>query len=294
MRLIQEGCSKRKRMICPYHTWAYGLDGRLQRTPNIGGPRQHAPDKAGVSLPEGLEPVRLMIWHRLIFVNLSGDAPPFEEHIRPLAERWARYDFSVLRRGESAVVDVDCNWKLAVENFIDVYHVPYVHPGLSRWNKVTDRYYINERGLFGQGNPNVLPADAAYGKMPTFPGLSEAELGISEALCLFPNLLITVFCDHLRIIIVEPLAAGKSRERVEIFVVGESALDAERAAYRRMLLDRFQSFNSEDIELIAELQKSMVGSSFRDAFFSPFWDVAVMRFQARIHEAVGGNGHQIG
>lgn len=287
MRLIKEGSFKCKLLVCPYHAWSYGLDGRLQRAPNIGGPQEHDANSIGVSLPEGLETVRLALWHRLIFVNLSGDAPPFEEHIRPLAERWARYDFSQLRPGGSAAFDAECNWKLAIENFIDVYHVPIVHPALNRYNRANIRYYIHERGLYGQGNPDVLPPDAAYGKMPAFPGLSEKQRGISEALCLYPNLLLTVFCDHLRIIIVEPTAVERSHERVEILVVGEAALAPELAPYRKMLMDRFVSFNSEDLDLIAELQKSMPASHFRKTAFSPYWDGSVICFQDRIQEAVG-------
>lgn len=286
MRLVQEGCSKHDRIVCPYHAWAYGLDGKLLRTPRIGGPSVHDADVAEVGLPEGLAQVALATWHRLIFVNVSGDAGSFEEYIKPLNERWKKFDLSVMKKAESATFDVHCNWKLAVENFIDVYHVPFVHPTLRTYSKVDDRYYINEPNLFGQGNPRMRAPDDSFGKLPVFPGVSETEIGFTEALCLFPNLLITLFSDHLRMIIVDPIGVDACRERVEVFVAGDDAMTEELSQHRVTLMERFTSFNKEDLGIVSELQKSMTESRFPGAVFSKFWDRGVESFQKRIAQGL--------
>lgn len=286
MRLVEEACSDQLRLVCPYHSWSYKLDGSLAQTPHIGGPDKHDAAAAGVELPEGLETVRTAIWHRLIFADLSGEAGPFEEFIAPLAERWADYDFSHLRRATGVVYEVECNWKLAVENFIDVYHLPAVHPGLNSYSSMHDHYYVLEDRLFGQGNMSVLPDDIAADRLPVFPNLPQEKEKAQESLCLFPNLLITVTADYLRFIIVEPDGPGRCRERVEIYVVGDEALAPELAVERHTLLERFAAFNSEDIGICQRLQRSMQESAYRGGAFSPYFDRAVKRFQASIVDAM--------
>lgn len=286
MRLVKEPCSRQLRLVCPYHAWSYKLDGTLAQTPHIGGPDCHDAAALGIALPEGLEPVRSAVWHCLIFVDLSGAAASFEDFITPLAKRWADYDFSLLRKGEGASYDVGCNWKLAVENFIDVYHLPQVHPGLNKYNSMQEHYYVAEGRLFGQGNNNVLPDDRAVGRMPVFPNLPAKKRTTLEALCLFPNLLITVTGDHLRFIIVEPAGPRHCRERVEIYVVGDDALAPELAEERQTLLERFTAFNAEDVEICQNLQSSMQHSAYRQGAFSPFFDSSVRHFQDTVIKAM--------
>ena len=286
MRLVSAPCSRQARLVCPYHAWSYRLDGRLAGTPHIGGPDAHDASTLGIAVPEGLEPVRSALWHRLVFVDLSGAAQPFEAFIAPLTERWQAYDFSLLRKSEGAGLEVACNWKLAVENFVDVYHLPTVHPGLNSYSDMRDHYTVVEKHLFGEGNAKVTPDDPAVGRLPMFPDLPADKRTTLEALCLFPNLLITVTCDHLRFIIVEPDGPERCRERVEIYVVGDDALAPELAVARQTLLTRFAAFNTEDIGICETLQTSMRHSAYRDGVFSPFFDGAVRRFQQTIVDAI--------
>lgn len=289
LRLVNEPCARRNRLVCPYHGWMYELDGKLIRTPHIAGADDHDGAKAGIDLPEGLHAVRMAIWNQLVFVNVSGDADAFSNVIAPLAERWSCYDFSGLHEAEVSTYDVACNWKLAVENFIDVYHVPYVHPSLEKYNSFRDHYMVHEGILTGEGNNNVEPSDSAVGKLPEFPNLSEDKRHTLEALSLFPNLLITVTCDYLRVIIVEPLGPETCREHVKIFVNGEhAATSKDLAEHRAQLRLRFEEFNNEDVEIAEELQKSMNGSAFGKAYLSPAFDKAVQTFQMRAAEAVAG------
>ena len=81
--------SGRPTLTCPYHAWTYDLDGRLVRTPHIGGQDiDDCPELDKETL--GLKPVRLDCWAGLLFVNLTGDAPALADWLRPLTERWAR------------------------------------------------------------------------------------------------------------------------------------------------------------------------------------------------------------
>ena len=81
LKLIDQARNVGKRIRCPYHAWAYDLDGRLCASPHFGGFKRHRPD--GFDPAEhGLQPVRVAVWHDWIFVNLGGNAPPFEDYAR--------------------------------------------------------------------------------------------------------------------------------------------------------------------------------------------------------------------
>src|SRR3546814_5420797 len=115
----------------------YALDGSLKATPFIGGPGTSTCegfDKAG----HGLKPVRSAVWADAVFVDLSGQAPAFADFIAPIAQRWADFDFTRLRHGgadSSFSIEVGCNWKLAVENYCEAYHLPWIHPALNSYSR---------------------------------------------------------------------------------------------------------------------------------------------------------------
>ena len=280
MKILAGAVRGRTRFTCPYHAWTYALDGRLLRAPHFDGPGAH-----GSAPVDGLARVRSAVWHRLVFVNLSGDAPAFADWIAPLERRWARYDLGLLRRAESRACDIGANWKLAVENFIDYYHLPYVHKGLNAYSAMEDHYPIRwgDR-FFGQGNARYAASDAATGKLPAFPGLGAAERPVTEAICLFPNLLVTLFDDNLRIILVEPDGAGRCRERIEVFVVGDGAMAPELAPMRRALVERFESFNLEDIAIVERLQDAFATTAFDGGRLSPAFDANIHHFHRLIGE----------
>lgn len=112
--LLDEGvCTQVRRLRCPYHGWQYGPDGALVRTPDFGAP---TPDL-------GLVPLATHVWRGLVFVRLAGDAPflpldqapPFGPLVDPAHVQHA----------------LACNWKTYVENYLEGYHIPHLHPGLS-------------------------------------------------------------------------------------------------------------------------------------------------------------------
>ena len=280
LKILTGAVRGRSRFTCPYRAWTYALDGRLLRAPHFEGPGRHSARPV-----DGLARVRSAVWHRLVFVNLSGDAPEFADYIAPLERRWASYDLRALRHAESRSYDIGSNWKLAVENFIDYYHLPYVHKGLNRYSVMEDHYPIREDGLFfGQGNARYAPSDEATGRLPAFPDLGAAELSVSEAICLFPNLLITLFDDNLRIILVQPDGAGRCRERIEVFVAGDEAMAPALAPVRRALVERLQSFNVEDIAIVEGLQDAFTTTAFDGGCLSPAFDANIHHFHRLIAE----------
>jgi phenylpropionate dioxygenase-like ring-hydroxylating dioxygenase large terminal subunit len=117
-------CAGRGTLLrCPYHAWTYGLDGKLRSAPGF---QRDSRVKPGVS---GLAPVRLARFGPLIFANLHGDSPDLSEVIGPIqhaADRW-----SEVKHAETREYRYDCNWKIAMENSLECYHCPVVHPGFN-------------------------------------------------------------------------------------------------------------------------------------------------------------------
>ena len=126
-RLVDTACRvPGARIRCPYHAWSYHLDGRLAGIPHFQRGAEAGDAEEASEL--GLLPLRSAVWRDIVFVNLSGDAPPFEEMIRPLDERLAHWQAEELRALSSDEVELRADWKLAAENFLDAYHLAVVHP----------------------------------------------------------------------------------------------------------------------------------------------------------------------
>jgi choline monooxygenase len=123
LQLVNQPCNVQGNLRCPYHSWAYKLDGSLKSTPHFGGYYKDSYDGFDRRV-KGCKSIRCEQWLDLVFVNLSGDAPPLEEYLQPVMRRWSLYNLSLLRR-EPREVTLTCkaNWKLAVENFSESYHL---------------------------------------------------------------------------------------------------------------------------------------------------------------------------
>ena len=128
-RILREPCHGETLLRCKYHGWAYGMDGALRGTPHWKTADQTAPANFDPQY-YGLEPVRLAVWLDQVFVNIDGKAPEFLDFVAPLASRWQNYDLSRFSLGEQRTLQVDANWKFAIENYLDTYHLPMVHPQL--------------------------------------------------------------------------------------------------------------------------------------------------------------------
>ena len=97
MILVNEETDVQGAIRCPYHSWSYNLDGELKGTPHLGGVGQHK-SEGFQHCDHGLKPVRSRVWLGIIFINLSGDAPEFDEYIKPLSQRWQVFHRCLFRR----------------------------------------------------------------------------------------------------------------------------------------------------------------------------------------------------
>lgn len=275
MILIDQPGKLRRAIRCPYHSWCYELDGRLRTTPHVGGPGTNRHDD--IKRDElGLIEVRSHEWLGVVFVNIDGQAPAFRDYAAEALARWAEFDQPIHHGGteSSFNLEIDTNWKLAVENYCESYHLPWVHPGLNSYSRLQDHYHIEAPGHFsGQGTLVYRPMLAEDGRrFPEFPGLSEKWNEGAEYIALYPNVLLGVHKDHTFAIIVEPVSHQRSIEHVAIFYSREDVAGADWSEMRRKNAAMWRDVFEEDIFVVEGMQKGRHASGFDGGKFSPVMD----------------------
>ena len=273
LTLVYQPKNVGKLIRCPYHAWAYDLDGALRASPHFGGTDQHRPE--GFDPAEnGLRPVRSHVWHDWIFVNLDGNAPPFEEYATPLINRLEGVDFDKLQ--PIATLDfgeIATNWKFIMENFIEPYHVQFVHASTTS-QPLSDHYTIVDGVCLG----STVDLDKEA-------GVSGSLAVSSRYLTLFPNFILgRYFPDQIGVYLNVPLGPGRTAQKRAIYTTeGQEPTRAEIDGLKALWWD----VHKEDHAICERLQlgrASPVAES--GGVLSPHWEDSVRAFQELVVEAV--------
>jgi choline monooxygenase len=256
---------------CPYHSWCYAPDGRLVTTPYVGGPDRNT-DPAIHRDDLGLLQVRSHIYRDVVFINISGQAPDFKTANQDLIARWSAHDHPLYHGGADScfTLDLACNWKLAVENYCESYHLPWVHPGLNSYSRLEDHYHIEHPGQFsGQGTHVYRQFEGENGPaFPDFPNLSPQWQQGAEYIALFPNVLFGVQRDHAFAIILHPIAPGRTLEHIHLYYASAQTDPAHRARNTA----QWKTVFTEDIQVVEGMQRGRHAPAFDGGRFSPAMD----------------------
>ena len=283
MILVEEPRKIEGAIRCAYHSWCYSTDGKLISTPHVGGPGHNTAEGIDRDLL-GLIEVRSFIWRDVVWINLSGDAPEFEDAMATLIARWAEFDQPIFHGGPDSrfSLEVACNWKLAVENYCESYHLPWIHPGLNSYSRLEDHYHIEEPGLFsGQGTRVYRQLKGDSGEVfRDFSGLSAKWDKAAEYIAAFPNVLFGVHRDHVYAIILVPLGMGRTREDVHIYY----ATDQSDPDLRARNTEQWKGVFIEDVFVVEGMQRGRNAPGFDGGRFSPVMDSPTHLF----HDWVAG------
>jgi choline monooxygenase len=270
MKLISERGNAGALITCPYHNWAFGFGGELRQTPHIAGTGKHSCEgfsKEGFAIKE----VASGMWFDQVFVNLSGDAGSFEDFIAPLAQRWSAFDGSLIRHGgEDSIMhfDLAANWKLAVENFCEAYHLPMVHPGLNSYSKLEDHENIEEETFSGQVSLVYKP-DRGGHVLPRFPDLPPHWETRAEYVALYPNVLFGIHYDHFKAIRILPDGPGRCHETFDLYYVGDEPTQPGNANLRATVRETWREVFQEDVDVVQGMQAGRASPGFDGGFFTP-------------------------
>ncbi len=269
LTLVDEPKNVGKLIRCPYHAWAYDLDGNLRASPHFGGTDKHGTDEFDATT-RGLMGVRAHVWHDWIFVNLSGDAPEFEDYAAPLIARLEDLDFEKVEPIGTLDFDViETNWKLIMENFIEPYHVQFVHASTTD-QPLKDHYTIVDGNCLG----SAVDLSEESG--------TSGSLGVSSRyLTLYPNFILgRYFPDQLGVYLNIPLGPGRMAQKRVIYTTeGQSLTATEVEALKSLWWD----VHKEDHEMVERMYRGRASNAATDGgVLSPVWEDSVRAFQELI------------
>jgi Rieske 2Fe-2S family protein len=248
-----------KEFSCPYHGWAYNLEGRLLGAPYMR--EAEGFDVANCRLP----PLQVATWQGWIFVNFDPEAAPFDRHIAAFDA-----DFGYLRQDEcrlavKTVGDLDCNWKLVVENVIDFYHLKVVHVNTNGRFFTPKSFDLSLRegggyvGFYDAG-PSTPSGKPVFGRMPW---LADKPDNFSTTGLLPPNFTMFARIDDVHPFIAWPLAPNKTRLMIYTLLpkiyFGEPDFEQRAKAYQ----DFQVTLMGEDAAMLESLQNVMDSARFK-------------------------------
>jgi Rieske 2Fe-2S family protein len=231
-------------VTCPYHQWTFDRGGDLVRVPQ---PEQF-PDVDPSAL--GLVPLPVVEWHGMVFVCPSGDPPDFFGEMQPLASRIGGHLALPLVEVARVGYRVACNWKMLVENHVDVYHLWYLH----QRSLAAYRHTAFEWEWDGDTWWSLEPLKDPAGAPPGLAGLSERERCGIGAHLLFPNLMVVTTGDYLATYDARP--AGPACTDVTLRVRSTPDADADG------LVASIRSFLAEDIAACEAMQTAAASPYF--------------------------------
>ena len=271
LKLVNEKKNVGKIITCPYHSWSYDLNGTLKSSPHFGGTNQHTPKGFNKS-EHGLKPIRIHIWHDWIFINLNGKAKRFEEYAKPLIKKFG--DINLKKIKKEATLDfgkIQSNWKFLIENFIEPYHVQFVHKTTTK-QPLKDHYTIVDGICLGSG-VDVEKEDKD----------SDTLSVSSRYLSLFPNFIIgTYFPNQIGVYLNVPLSPNITTQKRIIYTTDNKIMKKKEVNSIKKI---WWSVHKEDHEMCERLQEGRSSpASNNGGLLSPYWEKGVQKFQKLIIE----------
>jgi len=259
--LVAQGRGCAKTLQCPYHGWTYELDGRLRSQREFEGAENWAPSEHG--LPE----IRLEQWGSFLFINFDSQAPSLAETLGEIPHETREFgadleDYRFLARREYTL---DCNWKVYVDNYLEGYHLPMVHPELFRTLDYA-QYRVEPRRRHST----------------QFAPLRNNPAEKTLYYWVFPNLMVNIYPDNISLNLVLPLGPDSTYTLFEWFVRrGESPNLEDTVRFS----DQIQK---EDIAVCELVQKGLKSRHYDRGRYCPKRENGVHHFHSLWYESLKG------
>jgi choline monooxygenase len=226
-------------------------------------------DKTAIRLPA----IQVREWQGLVFVALDAAAPPFEQVFSGIAERIAPTDLSAMRFAKRDTYKLDCNWKVYIDNFLEGYHLPFVHPGLSKvldyrvyetelaqWHSLQHSPLRNNDGIYGDGN-------AWY-------------------YFIYPNIMLNITPGRLQTNRILPAGHQHCIVEFDYYYTDEPEVQA-RIEAEQAFSDEIQA---EDISICEHVQQGLASGSYSAGRLNPRRESGVWHFQNLLRAAYARHG----
>jgi glycine betaine catabolism A len=268
---VQGGVTAARSIVCPYHQWAYDLDGRLIAAPHMS--QVAGFDKSSVHL----YPVAVDSWGGFIFVNLTpSSAVSLVAQLGEIPSRTSRYPLSDLRIGHTIRYEVAANWKSICENYNECYHCGGVHPELCSvvpaFREAGGAGLDWNRGIAHREGAYTFTFSGTTARRP-FPGLDSDEQTRHKGEVIYPNLFVSLACDHAAVFILQP----KSAEHTDIlchFLFEQSEI-AKPGFDPKDAVEFWDVTNRQDWSICESVQRGMHTRVHTHGYYAPMEDISL-------------------
>ena len=300
-KLLEKSCNI-KSLHCPYHAWVYGLDGqclgtsmfrseKIVDTVNSNGVETDLSDKALFDKQNyGLLPLSVQTWGFLVFVNLSAQTTPLEEWLGDIPQKFQSHVLENWEISGEKNYDVASNYKLIEENFMEYYHLPFVHPELTNVSRMEDHHRCQGKGMYTGmlTTPVSRDVDSVWLNLPAAQGLDKEHLEAAYHICIFPNVTITILPNHAFCMITDPIRANQTRERT-FLLTPPGTLDNE--SYTSMLLELvkfWDMINTQDLSIVERVQLGLSNTAFTGGRMCHKFEEPLHRYQNWVADRMCG------
>jgi choline monooxygenase len=259
---IATGCGRQRVFSCRYHGWTYDRSGQMLRAPDMEGVADFDPRTIS------LEKVSLHRWGNLLFATLDPGTPPFEEFHADLLARTADLRIDSLRHVRSRTYEVRANWKIYIDNYLEGYHIPLVHPALNRSLEFDN--YVTTLGR----NHTLQHAPVREGG-----NFRRAHGEGAWYFWLFPNMMLNIFQGQLQSNLVTPDGVDRCLVRFDWFAP-EPLPDLERDPRWLDLMRVADQVQAEDAGICEAVQRNIVSRAYRPGPYSMAHEQGVHYFHS--------------
>lgn len=266
------GVFKSKSIQCPYHAWTYGLDGQLLSAPLMIEGNGFKKDECS------LHQANVFIWEGFVFINLNKDPIPFEVQMKALIGKFSDWKIKELKIAHHIKYELDCNWKLILQNYQECYHCPGVHPLLSELTPVQSaRHDHSEGGVIG----GYMDLSKTRGSMtmdgeaaaPPICDVSGVDLQRIYYYSIFPNMLLTPHPDFVLFHHITPLGPEKIINDCYWLFRPEVIHDEKAQARIQSAVEFWDLTNKQDWKVCEQMQKGTKSTRFTRGYYSGHEDV---------------------
>ena len=301
-KLLDEGCHdlRSNRIRCPYHSWTYDLDGNCLGTPLFEGSDIPEDMQAVFEMGEvkgfdkadyGLLPVNVDSWGFLVFVNLDPDAAPLKDQLGDLGDRFSGYRLDEWKVMRTKGYEVDANYKLIGENFMEYYHLPWVHPELVKVSKMEDHYRWQGPGMYtGMCTTPVSrnTEDGGWDGLPPVEALGNEDAESGRFVWLFPNTAVVVLPNHAFVIITHPRRPNLTVEETILLAHPESVDTPGSEKALDQLAHFWDLVNLQDIEIVGRVREGLSNPAYRGGRMCYRFEEPLHRFQNMVIDKMVG------
>jgi len=257
--VVREACGAAQRLRCQYHSWTYDLDGTLLRVPD----RRDFTDLD--ESKRALKPVRCEVYDGWVFVSEDPDAKPLRAWLGPVADEWSVLRGSELRAVGTRREQVQANWKIVADAFLETYHVQTIHP--QTVSKLLDHRGA-AMGLFPHGHSRMVTPKWEQAvqqqrergsPLPEIPGLDPLFSETNPAYNLFPNLITPLDTTGFPFILFWPIDV-RTTEVEWTFFAPPPDTPEQRKAWE-LFIGVFDAVMDEDFTNLAPMHRSVASGA---------------------------------